>query len=300
MLDWDDLRHFAVFAQAGSLTAAARRLEVEHATVARRIAALEAALGLKLVDRRERRYALTADGARIAALGRQMQDGADAVARAARAGQDGLQGEVALSAPPVTAATLIGPRLGELRRRHPGIALRVIAEKRFASLRSEVDLAVRLSRPEEPDLVVRRLGQLTFSFYASPQYLARTPPERFEFIGYDDALEDAPRLQQQWLRGFAGTRPQVLRCSSADVQQAAARAGAGVALLGDFAAAGDPGLARLDAGAATLQRDVWLVVHRDLRRAPAVRAVADFLARCMPVGAAGSGNSGLGSREESF
>ncbi|MBB4130644.1 LysR family transcriptional regulator [Xanthomonas sp. 3075] len=112
MLDWEDLRHFSAFAQAGSLAAAARRLKMEHATVARRIAALEAALGLKLVDRRARVYVLTADGQRLAALSRQRQDDAQAVLRAAAAGQQQIGGPVSLSVPPATASALVAPHLG--------------------------------------------------------------------------------------------------------------------------------------------------------------------------------------------
>ena len=100
MFDWEDLRYFATFAREKSLSAAARHLKVDHATVARRIASLESALNLKLVDRRPRSYDLTANGERIAALGSKMEDEAFAVGRAAMAGQMGLTGEVSVSAPP--------------------------------------------------------------------------------------------------------------------------------------------------------------------------------------------------------
>jgi len=287
MLDWEDLRHFTVFAQAGSLAAAARQLRVEHATVARRIAALEAALGLKLVDRRARAYVLTADGERIAGLGRQMAEGADAVARAATAGQHALAGRVSLSVPPATAASELAPHLGELRRRHPAIHLLLIAETRMASLRNETDLALRLARPDDPELVVRRLRRIGFSWFAAPDYLARTPPERYEFIGYDESLDDS--AQQKRLFEFAAGRPLVLRSNSADVQRAAVRAGVGIALLGDFREnLEDPRMTRLALPLPKLERDLWLVVHRDLRQAPAVRAVAEFLADVLaePVAAA--------------
>lgn len=276
MLDWENLRHFTVFAQAGSLAAAARRLQVEHATVARRIAALEAALGLKLVDRRARAYVLTADGERIAALGRQMEEGADAVARAAAAGQQAVGGRVSLSVPPATAASQLAPHLGELRRRHPAIHLLLIAETRMASLRNEADLALRLTRPEDPELVVRRLRRLGFSWYGAPDYIARTPPAEYAFIGYDESLDGS--AQQQRLFEVAAGRPLVLRSNSADVQRAAVRAGVGIALLGDFPEnLADPRMVRLDMPQPKLERELWLVVHRDLRQAPAVRAVAEFL-----------------------
>ena len=276
MLDWEDLRHFTAFADAGSLAAAARALQVEHATVARRIAALEAALGLKLVDRRARAYVLTVDGDRIATLGRQMREGAEAAIRAGVAGRQAIAGRVSISVPPTTGTTQLAPRLGELRRRHPAISLLVVAETRLASLRTETDLALRFGRPDDPELIVRRLRRLGFSWYAAPDYLASTRPEEYEFVGYDESLDDSP--QQRRLFEFAAGRPLVLRSNSADVQRAAVRAGVGVALLADFPEnLRDPGLARLAPGSPVLERDLWLVVHRDLRQAPAVRAVADFL-----------------------
>lgn len=276
MLNWEDLRHFSAFAQTGSLSAAARRLQVEHATVARRIAALEEALGLKLVDRRARTYVLTDDGRRIAALGQQMEEGAQSVLRTAAAGQGQVGGQVSLSVPPATAMALLAPHLGRLRQRYPGIHLRLMAETRMASLHSETDLALRLTRPEQPDLVVRRLRRMTFSLYAAPDYLAGRPPADYEFVGFDESLDDSP--QQRRLFEIAGERPLVLRSNNADLQRAAVRAGAGVALLADFPGhADDPGLVRLPEGGDVLSRELWLVVHSDLRQAPAVRAVADFL-----------------------
>jgi DNA-binding transcriptional LysR family regulator len=127
MFDWEDLRHFVALAREHTLSAAARGLKVDHATVARRIAALEASLGIKLVDRRPRSYVLTADGERIAVLAARMEEASLAVGRAVRAAQPGLAGEVSISAPPLVASTLIAPRLAELRKTHPNIHVRLIA-----------------------------------------------------------------------------------------------------------------------------------------------------------------------------
>ncbi|HBK47272.1 MAG TPA: LysR family transcriptional regulator, partial [Xanthomonadaceae bacterium] len=195
-------------------------------------------------------------------------------------GQQTLAGRVSLSVPPSTASTLLAPRLGELRRRHPAIVLRVIAETRMASLRSEIDLAVRLSRPQDPELVVRRLRRLGFSYYAAPDYLARRTPAQYEFIGYDESLDDS--AQQRHMLEFAAGRALVLRSNSADVQRGAVRAGVGVALLADLPDnLADPAMTRLPGGVGVLERELWLVVHRDLRQAPAVRAVAEFLAEAL-------------------
>jgi len=278
MIDWTDLQHFLVLAREGSLSAAARSLGVDHVTVARRVAALEAATSLKLVDRRPRSYTLTEDGKRIAAIGAPMEGTAFAVERAAQAAKPGISGQISISAPPSLANVLIAPRLIQLRRQHPGILIKLIGEKREASLsRREADLALRLARPKQPGLIARKVGYFEFGLYGASSYLRGTPPHAFTFIAYDASMEDAP--QQRWLTELAGTCEIVLRTNDLENQAAAARAGVGLAALPRFL--GDPELELYDSGQRPVGREIWLVVHRDLRRAPAVRAVASFLEDCL-------------------
>jgi len=275
-IDWEDLRHFAAFVQAGSLSAAAVRLAVDHATVGRRLAALEAALAIKLVDRRARIPALTPEGERISALVERVEDAASGVARAARGLAPALGGEVSISAPPTIANALIAPRLGALRARHPAIRIRLLGEKRIASLsRREADVALRLVRPTEAGLAGRKLGGFAFVLCASRDYLAGRRPSDFELIAFDD--EGARLPQQRSLIKLAGDRPIVLRTNDLESQIAATRAGLGVAALPDFLAARYPELARVPGRTRPITREVWLVVHDDLRASPTVRATIDFL-----------------------
>ncbi|CAN5163034.1 LysR family transcriptional regulator [soil metagenome] len=280
MPDWEDLRHFVTLAREGSLSAAARVLGVDHATVARRVAALEADIGMKLVDRRARSYTLTEIGRRVAATAAPMEDAAFAIQRAAQAAKPGLRGDVAISSPPSLTNTLIAPQLIRLRQRHPGIRLTLIGEKRSASLnRREADIAVRLSRPTDPGLIARKVGSFGFSLYGSPQYLRETPPAAFAFIAYDKSMDDSP--QQVWLKEIAAGREVVLYSSDLENQAAAARSGVGLVALPHFVGDADPRLLRHAAEATSVSRDVWLIVHRDLRSAPVIRAVIEFLTECL-------------------
>jgi DNA-binding transcriptional LysR family regulator len=280
MSDWENLRHFVVLAREGTLSAAARLLGVDHATVARRVAALEAETGLRLVDRRARSYQLTDDGRRIAATAMPMEEAAFAVGRAVQAARPGLRGEVSISSPPSLANALIAPRLFQLRRQHPGIRIKLIGEKRTASLnRREADVALRLSRPSEPGLITRKIGSFGFGLYGASSYLKATPRHTFAFIAYDDSMDDAP--QQKWLQTIAAGSEIVLRTNDLENQAAAARTGLGLAVLPHFLGEPDPTLDRYDATPAPPSRDVWLVVHRDLRQAPPVRAVMEFLTECI-------------------
>jgi DNA-binding transcriptional LysR family regulator len=280
MADWEDLHHFVTLAREGTLSGAARTLGVDHATVARRVAALEASTGLKLVDRRARATTLTDDGRRIAAVAAPMEEAAFAVGRAARAAKPEVDGEVTISAPPNFASSVIAPQLVRLRAQHPGIRIKLIGEKRKASLsRREADIALRLMRPVEAGLFVRKIGSFGFSLYGAPSYLEKTPPHALSFIGYDASMVESP--QEVWLRTIIGEREVVLRTNDLETQLAAARSGLGVAALPHYLGDGDPNLQRYTVTQKPINREIWLAVHRDLRQVPAVRAVMEFLVSCL-------------------
>jgi DNA-binding transcriptional LysR family regulator len=280
MADWEDIRHFVALAREGTLSAAARTLGVDHATVARRVAALETSTGLKLVDRRARVTALTEDGRRIAAIAAPMEEAAFALSRTAQAAKPGIDGEVTVSAPPNFASAVIAPQLVRLRQRHPGIRIKLMGEKRRASLsRREADVALRLSRPVETGLFMRKIGSFGFSLYGAPAYLNKTPPHAFAFIGYDASMAESP--QEVWLRTVIGEREVVLRTNDLETQIVAARSGLGIAALPHYLGDRDPRLQRHDVPHKPVSRDVWLLVHRDLRQVPPVRAVMEFLVSCL-------------------
>jgi DNA-binding transcriptional LysR family regulator len=275
-MDWDDLRHFLVLAETGSFSAAARRLGVDHTTVARRATSLEAALGVRLVDRLPRAVILTEDGLRIAALGVRMRDDAHGVLRAARGMDAALEGTVRVSAPPAFARHVVVPRLGELRRRSPGIVLDLCGDQAFADLdRREADIALRLSRPAQDGLIARKLGDLGFGLFATPEYLATHSEEAWEFIARDGV--PAPLPQDLWLDTYRAGRPVVFRGNESGMLLAAAGAGIGVALLPRFVVPRDSGLIDLDCAVPLPRREMWMAVHDDLRHAPRIRAVMDFL-----------------------
>jgi DNA-binding transcriptional LysR family regulator len=277
-MNWDDLRHFAALVSAGSLSAAARALGVEHATVARRVAALETTLGVALVDRRGRRWTPTAEGERVAAIAERMEKEAIAVRRAADGARAEVAGTVTVSAPPALAADCLTAPLAALRARHPDLDIQIIGEARTASLeRGEADIAIRLTRPDRGDLIILKLGEMPFRLYASFAYLAATPEPDWCFIGYDVPGGRAP--QQVALEDHAAGRRFAFRARSVEIQRAAAAAGAGIAALPDFMAQSNATLIRVPPGAPLLVRDIWLAVHADLRRSAPIRAVIQTLQR---------------------
>ncbi|MBO9631228.1 MAG: LysR family transcriptional regulator [Shinella sp.] len=276
MIDWENLRYFGALARAGTLLGAARALGVEHATVARRVAGLEEQMGVKLVDRRGRRIILTPDGERVTEMAERMGQEAQAVERLGLAAGATLAGEVRISAPPTLAAAMLPATLVALRARHPDIGITIVGETRYASLdRREADIAVRMTKPEQGNFVISKLGDVTFGFYATVDYLAATPDTQKTFIAYDETMTSAP--QSIRLAEATEGRKVALRASTLEFQLAAARAGGGIAMLPNFMLAGVDDLVEAIPQRQPLTRELWLVVHGDIRNVPIIRVVMEAL-----------------------
>lgn len=277
MVDWEDIRHFLAVAQSGTLSGAARGLKVDHATVSRRLAALEAELDVKLVDRLPRSCRLTSLGRQVFERALEMETSAHSIARLAKAAHAPLFGRITLSAPPVLVTHLLTERLTRFRAEYPDIRLSLSAQAQRVSLsRREADVAVRFVRPDETGSVTRKIGTMAFGLYAHRSYAHLAAPERWEFIAWDQTFADTTPAQS-WLLDIAGGRPVVCELTYSSEHLIAVRAGVGVAALPCFIGERDRDLVRIEEGAPYFARDIWLVVHGDLQKTPAVRAVMDFV-----------------------
>ncbi len=278
-LDWGDLRFFLELSRTGSLSAAARRLKVDRNTVGRRVASLEEALGLTLFERGPQGWSRTAAGDELAALASRVEENVLALARHADAADRDLAGTVRLTTATHVCAQLLVPGLPALRDRHPRLLLEVAVDQRVFDLtRREADLALRLGRPHEAGLVMRKLGDIAYGLYAARgQPSARRGKVDFDddpFVGFDDSMASVP--QERWLNRVAPARKLVFRCNSSLSLMAAVRAGMGVAVLPCFVAASDPTLVRLSAPE-PIQHELWILFHADLGRTPRVRAVIEWV-----------------------
>jgi len=274
-MDWENLRHFLAVAQTGTLLGAARQIGVEHATVSRRVAALETSLGLKLVDRRGGRIRLTVHGEEVAREGASMLEKTATITQIGRAGAGSMRGHVKISAPPALSSALLAEPFVKLRRRYPELALTLLGETRLASLNQrEADVAIRLSRPESGDYSIVKLGTLTFRFYATDTYLKTLSADKWTFIGYDDSMNASP--QEVHLANYAAGRQIASRSSVLEVQASAARLGGGVAILPDFVITKNDCLHIIEDSPAIV-REIWLVVHSEIKETATIRAVVDAL-----------------------
>lgn len=273
--DWQDVRVFLALARHGTLSGAARALAVNHATVARRIASLERTLRRRLVERRPEGYVLTEMGRRTLTPAADMEAAAAALGQTD--GDQGVGGLVRINATPSLAQGFLASRLSRLTARHAGLDLELASAVRSVSLeRYEADIALRLERPRDGDVLARRLVTLGFGFYASPAW--RDSLERGGepcFVGFDEANAHLP--EAVWLaRRFPRARMAV-RTDSQFAQALAARAGAGIALLPHFIGRSDGDLVRCLPDQAPAARELWLVTRRRDGRAPSTRAAADRL-----------------------
>ena len=277
IVKWDDLRIFLAVARAGRVAAAARSLDVEHSTVARRIAALEADVGAALFFR-------TAGGYQLTSEGRAALAGAEAMERAAltlggriqeHAGQ--LAGRVRIAILDELASHWLAHHLPAFRARFPQIELEVLVGIAPLDLaRGEAELAIRTPRPRQPGLSAVKLAALSTALYAprARRITVDASSRALELLLYTSAYH---RLQSlAWFQPVIASSNIVMTSNSTQVLLAAARAGAGIAVLPHFAGTRYADLACVSDDVSP-RDDMWLVVHPEFRRDPKVRATADFL-----------------------
>jgi DNA-binding transcriptional LysR family regulator len=275
-VDWEDVRFFTALARHGTLAAAARSLKVTHATVARRLANFEAALGRPLFTRGAAGFALNAAGAAALAEAAQMEMAACALADK-RELPGNIAGSVRITLARVLADGFLAERLAPLQARHPELDIELVATSRNLSLaRREAEIALRLARPSSGELLARRVMTLDYGFFAAPEYAARlVRGEQPVFIAFDDGSEYVP--EAAWAQKFLSGRRVLLRANSQFAQALAARAGRGVALLPALVARSLGGLVTVPFDDSPPPRELWLLMRPDVARLARVRTVADHL-----------------------
>ncbi|MDJ0946859.1 MAG: LysR family transcriptional regulator [Kiloniellales bacterium] len=285
-LDWNDLRHLLAVARGGTLADAAKALGVDDSTVSRRVARLEALLEARLFERAgDGRLRPTSAGAAAVARAERMELEAEAL-RDGVAGADAIcAGRVRLTSVPLLVNRLLVPALPGLLERHPALHLELVADPSDLSLRRrEADMALRLARPRSGgrSVLARRIGTLRYGTYAAAS-LSADAAAALPWVTYDEAFAHLP--QARWIaaalaRGGAAARFVV---NDGEALVEAVAAGLGKSLLPGVIAARDSRLARLPTpGGPVLERELWLLVHSELRRLARIEAVSDWLSGLLP------------------
>ena len=276
---WDDVRFFLAVARTGSLSAAARAMGVGHVTVGRRIALFEERLGVTLLNRSPDGFAATSAGEAVLRQCIAMETAALDLERIA-AGRDLLvRGAVRVTTTEALANQLVAPAIASLRQAHPELQIDLMVGVRSLDIaRREADLAVRFARPSVSELICRKLGEVSFSLYASQRYLAKVGvPKRGQGLaGYDlITFTGAPAAVSPFFMGesLEGARV-ALRCDSPLIQLTATANDVGIAELACFLGDSSPNLVRVWPTEAPARRTAWLIVHQDMRRSARIRAVS--------------------------
>lgn len=285
-MNWDDVRIFLAVARAGQILGAAKRLDLNHATVSRRIASLEEALRAKFFRRTTTGSELTPAGERFLLIAERME--ADMLAARAEIAEEDydISGTVRIGAPDGFGVAYLAPRLGELTVRHRELVVQLVPVPRSFSLsRREADIAITVERPSEGRLVASKLVDYSLGLYASRAYAEEhgLPTRREELpqhrlVGYvpdlviNPALDYAAEFSAEWSPGYM--------ISSALGQAEAIRAGAGIGIAHTFVARNMPDLVAVDV-VPPIRRTYWLVYHESLRGLPRIQAVTSFIAQAV-------------------
>lgn len=283
-MDWEDLRFFLAVATAGSLSSAARTLNVNQATVSRRLAALEAQLNVRLVDRLPRESRLTAVGQQILQDVLDIETKSFAIQRKCSSSEAAVRTKVTITAPPILARHFLTSNLGALAQMSPAVQLSILSEPHFVSLsRMEADLALRLSPPIEDTDIVKKVGLMPFALYAHRDYLHALDERNWEFVGYTDRQGDF--AHKRWLYEVIGSRRVACEVTDLSHQFEAACTGIGVAGLPCYIGDRDNRLLKLDNDLAMLSLDIWIAMHPDRRNDTVVRKTADEIVQLLkPLG----------------
>ncbi|WP_341908766.1 LysR family transcriptional regulator [Ferrovibrio terrae] len=283
-MDWDHLRVFLAIAREGQLLAAARKLGLNHATVSRRLDALEESVGSQLFVRRPAGSTLTTAGERLMEVVERLETEVLGIAEELRAVAAEVSGTVRIGAPDGLGNCFLAGELGALVAMHPGLTIELVPMPRIFSLtRREADLAIVLDQPADGRLVVSRLTDYSLSLYAARAYLDRegTPNNAealadhvlvtgVEDMAYASALDYGALLDKAPGRKF--------RCASVVGQLEAVKAGTGIGILHDFAVGGDSGLVRILPKIA-YRRSYYLLSHPEAASVRRITTCRDFLAK---------------------
>jgi DNA-binding transcriptional LysR family regulator len=273
-VNWDDLRFFLAVARSKSLSDAGRRLGVSQPTVSRRLAVMEARLGVSLIQRTEAGHGLTSAGQEILGSVEAVEEDISRIGRRVY-GRDGLvAGTVTITCTQIMAETYLSQRLSGFATRNPGVGLNLICTLQHLSLTArEADIAVRVTSNPPQGLVGRRLCGIAVGIYGASD-AGPTPLDEAEWIGWQDDSYNRMVIAAN----FPNAR---IRHRTDDMQATAAlaRAGMGVVALPCYVGDSDRGLRRMLPEPADRHiMDLWVLTHSDVRRAARVRALTEYIA----------------------
>ena len=286
-MDWDNARIFLAIHRAGTLRGAAAQLDIDQATVGRRLAAMEKSLNAKLFLRTPGGYVATPAGDLAASAAGQMEASADRLQREMQGIDNRLSGTIRVATSDTMAAHFVVDAMQRLHQRHPDIRIVLSTATQLSSLtRREADLAIRTVRPDSPDLISRHLTRRTLGLYASNAYLEKhgMPTPGNALAGHDIVIYQhsvAPRHAEKLCGEPVANARVAMEVNTGLILHEAVKAGLGIGELATHIAATTPELVRIWPEREQ-SYEVYLVMHSDLNRTARVRAAADAIIESFP------------------
>lgn len=282
--DWNRARAFLVTAEEGSLSAAARALDMSQPTLGRQVDALEEELGVVLFERVGRGLMLTPSGHQLLEHVRKMGEAAAQLSLSAMGQSDVLEGSICITATEITSVTILPPIIAKLRRIHPRVKVEIKSSNSTMDLkRREADIAIRNYRPTDPDLIAKKINDKRGHFYATPEYVRRIGnPKKLaelkdaEFIGFDDPAQMVGYLTSIGIDVTDENFP--ISAGTHHVHWEMVKEGVGIGFMPEDVGDVEPKVQRVLPEQTDLVYPLWLTTHRELKTSARVRVVFDFLA----------------------
>jgi DNA-binding transcriptional LysR family regulator len=281
---WDLIRSFQCVAETGSLSAASRSLSMTQPTIGRHIDLLEEALNVALFTRGRDGMRLTAKGTELIAAARDMGATAETFLRHAAGLQEAVSGPVRISVNELFGVQILPRLMTGLLNQNSGLEIEtVITNEASNLLKRDADIAIRMFRPAQNDLMARKITTLPLGLFAHKDYLVRYPApntlrelRQHRMIGFD---RDPSLIAVARHLGLALTESDfAFRCDNILAQFEAIRAGVGIGVTHQGLADTWDGVVAVLPDLPLPALDLWLACHSDIRFSPRVRLVMDFLA----------------------
>lgn len=283
-LNWSLLQSFAAVVESGSLAGAARRTGGSQPTMSRHMGMLEASLGVQLFDRTGVGLVLTPTGVALYEEAKRMSEASKRIALSAAGQSEAIAGTIRISASETMAAWILPSILTNLNQAEPEITIELVSSDKTSNLlMREADIALRMFRPSQTELIARKVGSVKIGMYASREYIARNgaPASVSEIRSHvlisDDLSNDI--LEGYRTAGVDITRNDFsFRCDSRIVQWKMVLAGFGIGFIQTDVGDKDPNVVKLFPNRALAELPIWLTSHAELRTSRRARRVFDFIA----------------------
>ena len=282
--DWNKARAFLVTAEEGSLSAAAKALDLSQPTLSRQVSALEEELGISLFERTNSGLILTESGVELIEQVKTMADAASNLSKLATGHVEALEGVICISATEMIAAYILPPIIEKLRQKWPKIEIEIIASSDTSDLsQREADIAIRNYRPKQQDLIARRVKDTVGHLYAAKSYLEklahRQSPQDLSnavFFGVDRSNRMISYLNKFGFELDQSNFPLIV--ANHLVQWQMVKHGSGIGFMMQDIGDAESSVERVLTTAPAFETETWLVSHRELRTSSRLRVVFDYLA----------------------